>query len=187
METEIWKDVQGYDGLYQVSSLGRIRSLGRKCKAKNNSTQSKRPRILTQEITVFGYCRVRLFNSEGMAKHYAVHRLVMEAFSGPSDCQVNHINEIKTDNRLVNLEYCSAMQNCNYGTRNKRLRDNLKGNNSKPVNQYDTCGRYIATYSSRLEAEAATGISASKIGACCTGNRKAAGGYMWRDAKCQAQ
>lgn len=94
MNNETWKDVQGYEGLYQVSNLGRIRSLDRIVNAKNGSKQTKKSRILLQEITIHGYCRVRLFDNDGKAKHYAVHRIVMNAFVGESSCQVNHINEI---------------------------------------------------------------------------------------------
>ena len=121
MNNETWKDVQDYEGLYQVSDLGRIRSLGRIANAKNGSKQTKKSRILVQEITIHGYCRVRLFDCDGKAKHYAVHRLVLSAFNGASNLPVNHINEIKTDNRLVNLEYCTAKENCNHGTRNERI------------------------------------------------------------------
>ena len=107
MNNETWKDVIGYEGLYQVSDHGRVRSLGRECKQKGGAKQRKKARILVQEITVHGYCRVRLFDADGNAKHYAVHRLVMSAFGRVSDEEINHINEIKTDNRFVNLEYCS--------------------------------------------------------------------------------
>lgn len=121
MNKETWKDIQGYEGLYQVSDLGRIRSLGRIANAKNGSKQRKKSRILVQEITIHGYCRVRLFDLDGNSKHFMVHRLVMDAFIGASDLSVNHINEIKTDNRIENLEYCTQKENCNHGTRNMRI------------------------------------------------------------------
>lgn len=127
MNNETWKDVQDYEGLYQVSDLGRIRSLGRIANAKNGSKQTKKSRILVQEITMYGYCRVRLFDCNGKAKHYLVHRLVISAFNGASDLSVNHINEIKTDNRLCNLEYCTSKENCNHGTRNMRISKSKKG------------------------------------------------------------
>lgn len=127
MNKETWKDIQGYEGLYQVSNLGRIRSLDRIVNSKNGSKQTKKSRILVQEITIHGYCRVRLFDCDGNAKHYAVHRLVLGAFAGASDLYVNHINEIKTDNRLINLEYCTAKENCNHGTRNMRISASKEG------------------------------------------------------------
>ena len=182
MNKETWKDVIGYAGLYQVSDLGRIRSLGRECNSKNGSRQKKRERILIQEVTIHGYCRVRLFDAEGKAKHYAVHRLVMNAFVGILDEDINHINEIKTDNRLVNLEYCTRKYNCNYGTRNTRISASKKGKGARPVIQLDENGNAIKKYPSRLDAEHETGIDAGSIGGVCSGTRKTAGGYKWRDA-----
>lgn len=182
MNKETWKDVTGYAGLYQVSDLGRIRSLSRECKAKNGSKQRKRARILKQEITIHGYCRVRLFNADGIAKHYAVHRLVMNAFVGILDEDINHKNEIKTDNRLINLEYCNHKYNCNYGTRNKRISEKNTGANSLEVLQLKD-GTIVNRFKSRSEAEKITGIDAGHIGKVCSGKRKRAGGYEWRNAK----
>ena len=182
MNKETWKDVIGYAGLYQVSDLGRIRSLGRECNSKNGSKQRKKERILIQEVTIHGYCRVRLFDAEGRAKHYAVHRLVMNAFVGVIDEEINHINEIKTDNRLCNLEYCTHAYNCNHGTRNVRIAENNKWNHVRPVMQIDRNNNVIATYPSRVIAEMETGIDARHIGSVCSGARKTAGGYKWRDA-----
>ena len=181
MNKETWKEVGGYSGLYEVSNLGRVRSLGRPCNAKNGSIQRKRARILTQEITIHGYCRVRLYDLNGKAKHFAVHRLVMAAFVGESDLQVNHINEIKTDNRLHNLEYVTPAENCNHGTRNEKIRKGMAGSLAKGVAQLDDNGSVIRTFSSRLEAEEKTGISAVNIGRCCEGARNKAGGYKWRN------
>ncbi len=181
MNKETWKGVRGYEGLYEVSDLGRIRSLGRECNSKNNSRQSKKARILVQEVTVHGYCRVRLYDINGKASHYAVHRLVMSNFVGESDLEINHVNEIKTDNRLSNLEYCTSKYNCHYGTRNARISAINKGRNARPLIQLDKKGNVIKEYPSRLDAERETGIDAGHIGMVCAGARKTAGGYKWRD------
>lgn len=181
MNKETWKDIPGYVGLYQISDLGRIRSLGRECNAKNGSRQRKRSRILTQEVSIHGYCRVRLYNIEGVSRHHAVHRLVLSAFKGVSDLEVNHINEIKTDNRLSNLEYCTSSYNCNYGSRNKKISKKNAGLHSKPVVQIKD-GETIKKFNSRIDAEKQTGIDARHISAVCIGKRKTAGGYEWRDA-----
>ena len=181
MNKETWKDVRGYEGLYEVSDLGRIRSLGRTVPSKNGSTQRKRVRILVQEINMNGYCRVRLFDKDGHARHCQVHRLVLEAFSGPSDLQVNHINEIKTDNRLTNLEYCTPKENCNHGKRNQTISQKRKGNYYRGVVQMTLEGEEVGTYSSRIEAARQTGIRPVTIGLCCEGTVKSAGGYLWRN------
>lgn len=178
MNTETWKEVKGYEGLYEVSDLGRVRSLGRWCNSKNGSTQKKRNRILVQEITVHGYCRVRLYDKNGKSKHHVVHRLVLSAFVGDDDREVNHINEIKTDNRLINLEYCTSKENCNHGERNKKL----SIANSKPVMQISKeTGETIAIYDSQKEAADTLGICFRNISCVCRGKRKTAGGYIWRN------
>ena len=183
---ETWKDVKGYEGLYQVSNLGRVRSLGRICNGKSNSVNRKRSRILTQEVTRFGYCRVRLYSSDGISKHYQTHRMVVEAFIRPlkNDEQVNHINEIKTDNRLENLEICNAEYNCNYGMRNAHLSEKNKQNKHlwcKAVIQKNKDGEIIARYDSRLDASKATGVDDSHIAYCCSGKRRTAGGFIWEN------
>lgn len=178
---ETWKGVRGYEGLYEVSDLGRVRSLGRTVPSKNGSTQRKKKRILTQEINADGYCRIRLIDACGKSKHYQVHRLVLETFTGPSTKQVNHKNEIKADNRLQNLEYCTPKENCNYGMRNKKISEKLMGVHSRGVVQMSKSGDVIRSFSSRTEAERETGVDAVNIGRCCSGLRSSAGGYLWRN------
>ena len=194
MTNEIWKEIEGYDGLYEVSNLGRIRSLGRLCKQKSNSLQAKRARIMTQEITRKGYCRVRLYDSNGKATHKQVHRLVFEAFCEKlGDRQVNHKNEITSDNRIWNLEACDAKYNCNYGTRNQKLSEKMTGKHhtdatrkrlqeiqANPIEQVTLDGVVIATYISCGEASRKTGISSTNIERCVSGKYKTACGYVWR-------
>lgn len=194
MTNEIWKEIEGYEGLYEVSNLGRIRSLGRICKGKCGHTQPKKPCIMTQEITRTGYCRVRLYDNEGNAAHKQVHRLVFEAFCEKlGDRQINHKNEIHSDNRIWNLEACDAKYNCNYGTRNQRLSDKMTGKHhteatrkklreiqANPIEQVTLDGVTIASYISCGEAHEKTGISSTNIARCISGKRKTAGGYVWR-------
>lgn len=120
---EVWKDIIGFEGLYQVSDLGRVRSYDMEV---NNcgSTKSKRKGKVLCKINTKGYERVHLCK-DGKDRMYYVHRLVMDAFSPNPDPEhlkeVNHKNEDKSDNRLCNLEWCDRKYNCNYGTHTQRM------------------------------------------------------------------
>lgn len=104
---EEWKDIEGYEELYQVSNLGRVRRNGR---------------ILKARVKRKGYLGVVLYN-KSEPKHYIIHRLVAEAFipNHENKPQVNHIDENKTNNTAANLEWVTAKENANHGTRNSRM------------------------------------------------------------------
>lgn len=135
---ERWKLIPGYEG-YQVSDLGRVRSL--------NYNRTGKVRLLNPLFVSSGYYQVILFKDKKKKQLY-IHRLVVTAFRGPipPGMVVNHINEIKTDNRLSNLEICTVAQNNNYGTRNERLSKELQLTNTKTFAKY--------TFSSSCEASA---------------------------------
>ncbi|MBP3619849.1 MAG: HNH endonuclease [Clostridia bacterium] len=120
MEKEIWKEIRNYEGLYMISSYGKVKSLG------NNKT--KKEKILKPQKNKNGYLKVCLY-SNGKMKQLYVHRLVAEAFiPNPNNLtQLNHKSEIKTQNNVDNLEWCTYEYNNNYGTRNKRMSQSLKG------------------------------------------------------------
>lgn len=101
---EIWKDIPNYEGLYQVSNLGNVRSVKRNSQKKPFKNHS-------------GYLRVNLFKNGKGVKH-SVHRLVLLGFIGESDLHVNHINAIKDDNRLENLEYVTPKENSRHAMEN---------------------------------------------------------------------
>ena len=133
---EEWKDILGFEGIYQASNLGRVKSLER-LNARGYRVKEK---ILKPQINRRGYYQVGLYK-QSIGKNYKVHRLVYEAFNGqiPEGLQVNHINEVKTDNRLENLNLMTHKENVNWGTRNERAGKVLKNrkDQSKLVLQYD--------------------------------------------------
>lgn len=170
MTEEIWKDIEGYEGKYQVSNLGRVKSLS------NNKT--KKEKILKPRKDKDGYLLVTLCKN-GKNKTYKVHRLVVENFMGkPLDkdyYSVNHIDEGKSNNKLENLQYCTVKYNANYGTRNERM----SKSKNKPVIGINKINGYICEFNSISEAGIVTTINISNIAECCKGKRKSAGGYRW--------
>ena len=166
---EVWKPITGYEGLYEVSSLGRIKSL--------NYNHTGKEKILKICKDGRGYLCANLCK-DGKAKNHAIHRLVAKAFLPNPDNlpQVNHKDENKENNKVENLEWCSRSYNCSYGTRNKRTSEK----NSKPVFSISKVNGLIMEYTSATEAERVTGIAQQSICRCCKGKLKSAGGYIWK-------
>jgi hypothetical protein len=109
---EIWKTIIGWE-YYEASNLGRIKSLSRVVTRGDMQKQSIPERILKPGIDGHGYAKVVLCQ-DGIRKTCTVHRLVIESFLGSSDLDIDHINGIKTDNRLDNLRYCTRRQNMSF-------------------------------------------------------------------------
>ena len=126
MTEEIWRPIEGYEGLYEVSSYGRVKSVDRYVKSKSNSYRLIKGKVLSGSITKYGYVRCNI-KVNGVLKGYFVHRLVAEAFIPNPDNlpQVNHKNEVKSDNCVDNLEWCDPKYNMNYGSRQERYRNTM--------------------------------------------------------------
>ncbi len=174
---EIWKDCKHYEGLYEVSTLGRVRSLERYVANSDKSERLVPSRIISQHAGSSGYLQVGL-SKNGKTKYELVHRLVALAFVDNPDNlpQVNHKDECKTNNEASNLEWCNRKYNMNYGT----VKQRIGAKHKRRINQYDLNSNYIATYNSQQEAARQTGISNVSIFYCCSGRTNQAGGYKWQ-------
>ena len=177
---ENWKPVVGYEGLYECSNMGNVRSL--------NYRHTNTIKTLSPSINKDGYIRVHLWkNCKG--KVLAVHRLVAEAFvPNPNNKpQIDHINTDKTDNRVENLRWVTKKENINNPLTIKHLSENKIGNENaksiyRAVLQYTKDGKLIKEWTSMNSAARELKINKSGIYSCCNGiNRvKSYGGYVWR-------
>ena len=136
---EVWKPVVGFENRYEVSDMGRLRSLPHETEIYRRKgkpyTLKKRGAFLVPQPRQHGYMAVWLYGNGGnngrAGKQYSVHRIVAEAFlPNPNGySEVNHINEDKTDNRACNLEWCTHKENSNHGTRGARIGAKNRANN----------------------------------------------------------
>ena len=180
MKKEYWKPILNYEGLYEVSNWGRVRSLDRWCSHRRGK-QLKKGRILKLCTNKGGYLYVYLWKN-GKGKYFLVHRLVAEAFIPNPDNlpQVNHKDENKLNNNAENLEWCSAKYNSNFGTRNERIIvKNTNGKCSKKVLQYDLEGNFIREWQSTKEC-GRNGFNQGHVAECCRGERKTHKGFIWK-------
>jgi hypothetical protein len=173
---EIWKDIKGYEGLYQVSNYGRVKSLERIVDHKKTGKVFHKERILKQN-TCYGYKTVILCKNS-KTKSERVHRLVAQAFiPNPNNMpQINHKNQIRNDNYYKNLEWCDSKYNNNYGNRSEKIAEQTR----KRVEQYDLNGNYIKTWNSLTSVEKELKIHIENIIKVCKGLRNKTGGYIWK-------
>lgn len=187
MENEIWKDIPGFEGVYQASNKGRIKSVSR----IDLGGRVWKERLLSIITDKLGYKRVGLHHGD-YHKNRPVHRLVAMAFiPNPNNYpQINHKDENPGNNNVENLEWCDYLYNRNYGHRNEKAARSqslrLKGwmphpEYMKAVQKIDLhTGDVIACYVSASEAARQCGLRESKISLVCNGKRHTTGGYKWR-------
>lgn len=185
MNKKLWNPIPAYEALYEVSNEGEVRSIAYLSSRTNRIIPRHAPRMLRQETSHDGYKRVVL-SSNGIHRHFSVHRLVAMAFvPNPYKMpQINHIDENPANNRADNLEWCSGKQNCNHGGHCQRIAIRQTNNPSRSisVNQFDRDGKFMKQYPSTREAERQTGIACEQISRCCKGKNLHAGGYRWKYA-----
>lgn len=161
---ETYKDIQGYEGKYQISNLGNVYSL-----ITN--------KILKPRLTLDGYYQVDLCK-DGVKRHLYIHRLVAQSFlDNPKNYKiVNHKDENFKNNVYYNLEWCTAKYNCNYGTRLQRIATK----NNKPILQFDLNGNFIKEYESITQASKELNNSLNNISQCCLGRSRTSKGYVFK-------
>ena len=163
---EVWRDVKGYEGQYQVSNKGNVRSVDR----INHIGRRHSGRTLRSAYSADGYPQVALCKNGKMKTKY-IHRLVAEAFiPNPNNSpQINHIDEVKDNNNVENLEWCTSKYNINHGTRNERV--------SKKVRAVNIKNGEVLTFSSTSEA-GRKGHNQSAVAAACKGVYKSPNGNL---------
>lgn len=168
MIEEQWLDISGYEGLYQISNFGRVKSF-----------YFKNPRILKPH-KVKGYSNVELYKNK-KKKQFYIHRLVMENFcpiENMNVLDVNHKDEDKSNNHISNLEWMTHKDNLNYGSRAEKARMKMQGKNSSRSKKV-RCIEKDVIYEALREAERQLGIPTTNISKACKGKIKTAGGYHW--------
>lgn len=168
---EIWKDVKGFEGLYQVSNMGNVKSLGRKV---YNYFQKER---ILQPAKINGYLRVALFK-DSHCKNYLVHRLVAEHFITNPDNkpQINHKDGNKENNVWTNLEWNTSKENNMHAFKNGLN----KPHNMRKIIQYDLNGNFIKKWNSIIEASKNLKINSGNLSSTLNGKFKTCGGYKWK-------
>lgn len=180
---ECWRWIPGYEGLYQVSTRGRVRSVDRWETYANGAKHFYKGQIL-KLTRLNGYLYVNLSRND-KRRLFRVNRLVAMAWidNPESKPEVNHLDELKDNNDVYNLEWCTSKENINYGTGIKRrATSQLNGSCSKPVQAINpSTGEVVLEFPSAMEAER-NGFGQGAISCCCLGKKryKTHKGFIWR-------
>lgn len=185
---EIWKDIQGYEGLYQVSNQGNVKSLHFGTKYHHPNWQNQEDKLLRPKLATSGYYRVELYKP-GSRKCLYIHRLVAIAFipNPEGKTEVNHIDGNKLNNSVDNLEWASRSENQRHaiklGLRKSSPmagRTGAKNPNSKQVIQYDLDGNFVKLWECSADAAKAFNKKHPAIKDCANYRYKTSLGYIWR-------
>lgn len=182
LDGEVWKPIKEYEGLYEVSNMGRVKSL-------NYRSHKNIHKILVPNKSVGGYLTIGL-TKNGKKHTQQIHRLVYDAFigelpkykrtgKGKDILEINHIDEDKTNNYVCNLELITHTENVNHGTGIQRRCESQKNKrNSKKVYQYTADGKLVKVWPSTMECNR-NGFDFRNVAACCAGTRKHCNGFLW--------
>lgn len=184
---ENWKPIADYEGYYEISDLGNVRSNGKKYIDSLNRVQNRKPKQLKSRIGTIGYKCVDL-NVNGIHMQKYIHRLIAEAFipNPENKPTVNHKDGNKLNNNITNLEWATFSENNKHaigiGLRQSPWTGKFGVNHpqSKPVIQMNKDGNVLNRFVSAREAQEKTGVSYKHISSCCLGKRKSTGGYCWK-------
>ncbi len=175
MEGEVWKDIEGYEGIYQVSNMGRVKSL--------NYNHTKKPRILKQSVNGRGYPQLNLYKGP-IRKIKTVHTLVAKAFipNPENKYTVDHINTVRHDNKLENLRWATLKENMNNEITKKRFKEIQRETGKRTIviarkacEKKVKCTTTGRTFNSIKEASEYYSVNRTLISNCCRGARKTGG------------
>lgn len=176
MIPEEWRPIKGYEGLYEISNMGRVKRLGRKSITSSGKVRYLKEALRQPQKSKKGYMNVRLTN-KGVYKSFIVHRLVAEAFiENPlNKPQVNHIDEDRSNNRVDNLEWVTCIENNNHGSRNEKISKIQR----KPVEGMSLKDKSTLKYK-QLKDTSFDGFNHLMVSRCCRGIQYKHRGYIWR-------
>lgn len=172
---EVWSEIPQYEGLYEISNLGRVRSL--------KFAGGQRQKIIKPTCNSKGYQQIGLWKDKKRQVKY-IHRLVATSFvKNPMNLnEVNHIDEDKSNNRFDNLEWCTRRYNMTYGNMQKKIKNNMKYY-KRPIVMINESGEVLKRWSSAADAERSDGFDAASICNCCRGRVQKVRGKIFKYEK----
>lgn len=190
LPNEEWRDIKGFEGLYQISNYGRIKRLSywREYIGKNQYTTFTSKYFIEEHILrvkIDRYCRVQLYKNKDDSKFYLIHQLVAQEFIPNIDNKpvVDHKNNDTYDNRINNLQWATHKENADYAwERGREKKFGINHKNSKKIGQFNLDGDLLNVFYGSGEASRHTGISDVTIRQACRGGYgcKTRGGYIWK-------